>query len=286
MPKIDYPMEVLNKRFAVQFVFFIFSFFVYNSQIHASPLEPQAEMYRGQGLAEQERGQYQSALNFFLKAASMVPENAILYNDIGINYEQLGQVDRAEQYYLRALKVDKNYLPSYSNLAYLYSSIGDINKAKEFFKERLAKAAPNDPWRDKIRAELYRIDPASKANAIKEEMEATSRQLAQQAGDKEKEEFSLSVERADTHYKRAEAFQKKKKFKAAVDEFDQALKITPDNPRILKARERALYEERIDEVKHRIAVATEQLNTGKVESAKKEFQQILAIIPEESVQNN
>lgn len=243
-------------------------------------------MYRGQGLAEQERGQYQSALNFFLKAASMGPENVVLYNDIGINYEQLGQTDRAEQYYLRALKVDPDYLSAYSNLAYLYAGIGETEKAKQYFKERLRRATPNDPWVEKIRKELYRIDPAYKTSAIADEMEATARQLAEQAQKKEKEEFTLSVERADAHCKRAENFQNQKKYKQAIEEFDQALKITPDNPKILKAKERAVYEERIDEVKHRIAVATKELDNGKVESAKQEFQQILAIIPKESVQNN
>lgn len=279
-------MNVVSQRFLARFLLFSFSFFVLNSQLHASVLDPQAEMYRGQGLAEQEKGRYQEALNFFLKAASMGPENAVLCNDIGINYEQIGYTDRAEQYYLRALKIDNNYLGAYSNLAYLYAGIGEVDKAKQYFRERLKRAAPNDPWTDKIRTELYRIDPSYKASAIQEEMEETSRQLAEQALKKEKEEFTLSVERADTHLKRAENFRAQKKYKDAVEEFDQALKVTPDNPKILKARERAIYEERIDEVKHRIAVATEQLDSGKVDSAKNEFQQILAIIPKESVQNN
>ena len=286
MPKIVYLMSVLNQQFLVRFLLFIFSFFVLNSQIYAAVLNPQAEMYRGQGLAEQERGQYQSALNFFLKAASMEPENAVLYNDIGINYEQLGYIDRAEQYYQRALKVDEDYTPSYSNLAYLYAGMGDIGKAKHFFNERLKRSAPNDPWKEKIRQELFRIDPAFKASAIEDEMEATARQMAEDAANKEKEEVTLSVKRADTHLKRAAVYLKHKKYKEAVEEYDQALKITPDNPKILKAKESTIYQERIDEVKNRIAVATKQLESGKVDSAKKEFQHILAIIPDESIQNN
>jgi len=71
-----------------------------------------------------------------------------------------------------------------------------------------------------------------------------------------------------------------------MDELDKALTATPGNPEILKAREQVQYDERMDEVKKRIDMATEQLNAGDVDSAKKEFQNILAIIPKEKIQKS
>ncbi len=279
-------MTITYQRFTVILGFCILSFFVFNSRIDASVLAPQADFYRTKGLAEQSKGKYNEALNFYLKAVSIAPESPVLYNDIGIIYEQLGQPDRAEQYYLRILKIDSNYLPAYSNLAYLYLGQNQTEKAEQFFLERLKRSSPNDPWKEKIRRELYRINPGLKASAIKQELEETARKLAQEADKKAQKEFVLSVERAERHYKRGQDFVAAKKYSEAIGEFDKALKVTPDNPKLIKAKEQAQYEERIDEIKQRISTATAQLKTGEVDCAKKEFQQILAIIPKEPIVNS
>ncbi len=277
---------VINFKRNLAFVF-VFSFFLYNQSIAcAGVLEPQADLYRSKGLEEQARGQYESALNFFLKANSLGPENPILYNDIGVCYEQLGSADRAEQYYLRSLTINKDFLPAYSNLGYLYLDQGNLDKAEQFFMERVKRAPAFDPWIEKIRQEIYRINPNLKASAIKLELQETARKLEVEAQQKEYQDFTLAVERSDSHFKRGEAFRAAKQYSQAINEFDAALKVTPDNPKLIKAKERVEYEERIDEVKKRIGVATEQLNTGEVDSAKNEFQQILAIIPKVSSSNS
>ncbi len=279
-------MTITYQPFRVILVFCILSFFAFNSRIDASVLEPQADFYRSKGLAEQSKGKYNEALNFYLKAVSSAPENPVLYNDIGIIYEQLGQPQRAEQYYLRILKIDSNYLPAYSNLAYLYLGQNQTEKAEQFFLERLNRSGPNDPWKEKIRRELYQINPSLKASAIKQELEETARKLAEEADKKAQKEFILSVERAQRHYKRGQDFLAAQKYSEAIGEFDKALNVTPDSPKLLKAKEQALYEERIDEIKQRISTATDQLKTGEVSGAKKEFQQILAIIPKEPIVNS
>ena len=275
-------MTIHFQRFTVLLFFFGGVFFALNSQVYASALPPQADYYRSQGLTQQEKGNYQDALNLYLKALTLEPENSELYNDIGIVYEQLGYPSRAEQYYLRILKNDRDYLPAYSNLAYLYLGQNQIEKAQQFFLERLNRAPENDPWRVKIRKELYRIDPSFKKTAIDRELEGMSLQLAQEADRKAKEEFTVAVERAEMHFNRGQQFLMAKNYVQAVCEFDHALRLTPDNPKVLKAKQRAQYEERIDEVKQRISTATERLNTGEVDSAKEEFQHILSIIPDDA----
>jgi len=261
------------------------SFFVLNPEIQASSAtEPHADYYRSKGLQEQQKGRQSSALNFFLKAAAAGPEDPVLYNDIGIVYEELGQEDRAEQYYLRALKINPNYLPVYTNLAYLYLDQGFTDKAKQYFEERMVRAPDTDPWKDKARRELYRLDPTFKDKALRAEMDSITRKLQEEADRKAHEAFTLAVRRSEQHYSRSEKFRKDKKYDQALSELDKALVVTPDNPKILKAKEQIMYEERMDEVKKRIGVATQKLNAGEVDSAKKEFQQILATIPKEAVQ--
>ncbi len=286
MLPIYYPISIKKQRITVSFLFFIISFFVVNPKIYASVLGPQSDYYRSQGLQEQQKGKYRSALNFYLKAISAGPNCPTLYNDVGVIYEQLGEPDRAEQYYLQVLKLDSNYLPAYSNLAYLYEGQGQTNKAVQYFVERLKRAPEDDPWKDKIREELYKLDPNLKAAAIKKDLEEKERRMQEEAEHEAQAEFTLAIKRSEQHYKRGQKYLDDKLYSKAVIEFDKALRVTPNNPKILKAKEQTQYAERMDEVNKRIDVATEKLKSGEVDSAKKEFQHILAIIPKETIQKS
>lgn len=285
MSRIYYSMLITYRQIVLFSSIFIASFIAFNCDVQASSPDPQADFYRAKGLGEQQKGNLEGALKFYIKAAGIGPESPDIYNDIGILYEQMGSPEKAEQYYLRILKIDKDYLPVYSNLAYLYLGLGEKETAKKYFLERLKRGPRNDPWKKKISDELFRLDPSLKEGMVQEEMAKTSRELAEQATRKAQEDFKIAIVRAEKHYKRGEDFRAARKYKEAFEEFDNALKITPDNPKLVRAKERAEYEERIEEVKQSIGAATGFLDTGDVDSAKKEFQHILAIFPKQTLQN-
>jgi tetratricopeptide (TPR) repeat protein len=92
----------------------------------------------------------------------------------------------------------------------------------------------------------------------------------------------LQVSRAEKHYQRGQALVGQQKYEEAIEEFDRALTVTPDNPKVLKARMKAQYERDVAEVKKLTEKALEKLNLGEVESAKEEFHRILATFPGES----
>lgn len=285
MPRIYYPIAVVNHRILITTLVIFISLFIFNPQSFANGLQPQADYYRGKGLEEQKKGHYGSALNFYTKAVDANgSESPVLYNDIGVVYEELGKPEQAEQYYLRIIKVDPSYLPAYSNLAYLYLDLGYSGKAEEYFQKRLKLGPDNDPWKERIRQELYRLNPDLKKQAMRAELEAAAKKIQEEAEAKARADFALAVERSDKHYARSEKLLQEKNYSAAMAELDKALVVTPDNPKILKAKQRVEYEERMDEVKKRIGQAEKELETGDVDSAKKEFHRILATIPNESVQ--
>ena len=73
-------------------------------------------------------------------------------------------------------------------------------------------------------------------------------------------------------------------FDQAIEYIDKAVTLTPDNPKLKILREQILESQRLFEVKKRVGRATEFLDEGDMNSARKEFQAILTILPGESVQ--
>lgn len=265
---------------------FVISQFALPANTGAGALTPQAQEYRDHGYGEQQKGRFKSALNYYLKALSLGIENAGLLNDIGVVYEHLESLDHAETYYLKAIQTDKDYLPSYTNLASLYQSAGYPDKAIPYLQERLRRAPADDPWKEKIRNKLYDLDPRIKGQLVEIELEGIAREKAEDILRKTREEFNLEVLRAEKHYQRGRQLLDDRRFDEAIVEFDHALTVTPGNPKITKAREKAEYEKTMEGIKARMDEAARQLDAGELDAAKKEFQHILATIPKESVQNS
>ena len=262
----------------------LISVLTFQSYTFAAILDPEAEDYHVKGYDEQKKGNFDKALTDYSKALSLGLETAAFYNDLGVLYEQLGLPDRAEEFYLKALKLDPEYLPTYTNLAYLYRGKGDLPQATHYLLERIHKAPEKDPWRDHLKAEVYSFNPGLKEQLEKEaqhqQAEALNKQLVQKAQD----EFNLEIVRSEKHCQNGQKLITEKRYDEALEELNRALTLTPDNPKILKIRAQIFYERYIDEIKRRTTDAISKLDSGDLESAKKEFQHILTIIPKESAQ--
>ena len=261
------------------FLFLSVFLLTFQSECCADSFERSAEEYRIKGYEEQQKGHFRSALRFYSKALSLGLTNAVVCNDMGILYEQTGDFPRAEEFYSKAITFDRDYLPPYTNLAYFYLSQGDSSKAKTFFHERLKRAPADDPWAQQIRQELYRIDPAYLKRKIQQEARELNEQLVQSARD----EFVLQVMRADTHFQRGQKYYEQEDYSAAITEFDRALSLTPDNPKLLKTREKAAYRKKVQDLRERTQSALRHLDLGDTEAAQEEFQEILDTIPEDSI---
>lgn len=278
----------LEKTYQIATVLFILSvsLFTLHTSTFAGTLDQSAEEYRAKGYEEQQKGHFDKALTFYTKAISLGAENAVVFNDIGIVYEKLGIPVRAEKFYLKAIRNDRNYLAPYTNLAYLYKERGDTARALTFFLERLNRGSEQDPWKDRVKEELFAISPNLKKVLLAREAQELTMKVIREAKEKAYEEFNLQVARSQKHYQRGQQYFTERNMDEAVAEFDRALILTPDNPLILQAREEALYQKRIEDIQTRSGKAVEKLKSGEVESARKEFQKILATIPNESIQNS
>lgn len=266
------------RRFSA-FLIISLSLSVSPSILLAKNLGHSAEESRLKGYEEQEKGNFEQALTYYQKASSFGPPSAALFNDIGITYEFLGNQARAEDNYRKAIEIDPKYLPPYTNLAYLYKAQGRTDMAEQYLSERYWRAAQDDPWKPKILSELLLINPRFKEEVVRREAE----QLKQELVARSHQEFSLQLMRSERHYQQGQKLAGDKNFKQAIAEFDRALSLTPENPKIIKAKDEAKLAMDIEDIKQRADMAKDKLDAGEIETARKQFQEILATIPDGSI---
>ena len=261
-------------------ILFVISFLTITNYTNsfAQLLDENAKDYHLKGYEESQRGHPDLALTYYKKALSLGVRDPAIFNDIGIVYERLGVQDSAEHSYLQAIKLQSNYLPAYTNLGYFYLANNNKNKAIFYFQERIRRADASDPWRGKLEAFLYEIDPDLKKQFIMNKAEVLSREIVKRAHEK----FAMEIARSSRHYLKGQEYLQDQQYDNAIDEFNLGLAITPNNPKLLNAVKQVEEEMEIDLLKKRAEDAMEQLNAGDLMSAKQKFQEILATIPEES----
>lgn len=255
------------------------SLITFQSFVFAATKQETAEEYRVKAYEEHQKGNLGEALSYYSKAISLGLENPTVLNDLGVLYEQMGLPARAESYYLQAVKIDKGYLPAYTNLGYLYLSTGNPASALKYFKIRFEQAESDDPWKEKITEEILKLEPEFRQVLIQDEANALHKEIVA----KNRQDFYDKVLSAQAHYKKGLTLFKEKKYTQAIDAYDQALSLMPQNPKILKARDKA----RLELAKKRFQGHSDQvlkmLDAGDTYSAKKEAQKMLTTIPEKPI---
>jgi len=124
---------------------------------NATGVSSEAENYRTKGYEAQQRGDIDTAIEWYQKAASIKPEYASPHNDLGILFETKGWLDRAEAEYEKALTLDPNYKEVYTNLALLYERKGELEKAAFYWMKRYKLGNPNDPWNQEAKNRLEKL---------------------------------------------------------------------------------------------------------------------------------
>jgi len=241
--------------------------------------EKLAEEYRVKGLDEQDKGNLNSALNYFNKAYSLGAQDSALLNDIGVIYEQIGLKKKAEEHYLKAIRNQKDYLPAYMNLAYLYQNSGNEQKAAEYFKLRYELSEVKDQWTEKAKNELIKIKPEYRAWILNQEERKLHNEMLQRA----QADFLNDLRMSAEHFKRGNIYYQRNSFQDALDQYNQALQLTPRNPKIVEAREKTYRQITKQNIKQYSKQAIEMLDAGDTRAANQELQKILTTIPNKSL---
>ena len=268
---------------SVNFIFFliIISLLLCPVRSLAESKREIAEDYRLKGYEEQQKGNLQDALSWYVKASSVDPKYAVALNDMGLVYEEMQQDTLAEANYLKAIKADEKYLPSYNNLALFYKKKQNLIQAVEYFSKRVELGEPEDPWTIKAKDELkaiYSTAPFFKEKRIKKLARKFDAQLVKGIQD----DFDRRISGANKLHRQGIKLFKAEEYAEAVKVFDQALVLTPDNPKIVRSRQRALHELNKIMVQEHVKEAMKLLEKGDTHNAQNQFQQVLTIIPDET----
>lgn len=166
-------MERINCERFIRFgliclVILFFLPFLNISYIYASKAEGMsgdAEAYRAKGYDAQQRGDIDTAIEWYQKAANLMPDYASPHNDLGILFETKGWLDRAEAEYEKALAIDPSYKEVHTNLALLYERKGELEKAAFHWMRRYKLGSPEDPWTQEAKSRLEKLGLIDKATA-------------------------------------------------------------------------------------------------------------------------
>lgn len=156
-------MKLVRKR-NMKVLFFIAVFFiggvsVYSQEISVS--RKKAQKFYNKGYAAQNKGDIDSASDFYQQAVILDPTYAVVYNNLGIIYEAKGYPDKAAEYYLKCLEQDSKCLSAYSNLAFIYEQKGDSQTALSYWKKRVELGGPDDAWTVKAQQRIVMLEDAN-----------------------------------------------------------------------------------------------------------------------------
>ncbi|MFH1767938.1 MAG: tetratricopeptide repeat protein [Candidatus Omnitrophota bacterium] len=126
----------------------------------------EAEQYRTKGYDAQQRGDIDTAIEWYQKAANIKPGYASPHNDLGILFETKGWLDRAEAEYEKALSIDPKYKEVHTNLALLYERKGELEKAAFYWMKRYKLGDPNDQWAQEARVRLEKLGLLDKTEKV------------------------------------------------------------------------------------------------------------------------
>ncbi|MBP9853911.1 MAG: hypothetical protein KBD53_03485 [Candidatus Omnitrophica bacterium] len=273
---------IKNTVHNLAFLLIFISIITFHTDTLAATNKKLYDQYRELGIQEQQKGNFNAALSYFSKAVSLGTEDPAIFNDIGVIYEQMGLLGKAEKQYALAIKKDKNYLPSYSNMAMMYLNNGYPDKAFPYFKKRYELSKLGDEWGQKAKEEMMKIKPEYFAWFVRVEAEKLNKEIVEQ----NHKEFMDRIKRANEHYLKGVEYVHNEELKPAIDEFDFALNITPDNPKIIQARKDVMKVISKNQVKEQMDLAARHLEEGDSYSAKRELQKILANFPDEYLLNS
>jgi len=97
------------------------------------------------------RNQPSKALEHFLKALELIPDDPYLHYDLALTYDYKGALDKAEYHVREAIKLKSDYSNAYNYLGTIYYRQGRMEEAIQAFEKALSNLlymAPQDAQRN------------------------------------------------------------------------------------------------------------------------------------------
>jgi Tfp pilus assembly protein PilF len=126
-----------------------------DNYVKAEQLDPNnPDTYNNKGVIFKELGQYDRAIDEFLRAVFLNPQYAKAYNNIGVVYFMQKNYAEAIRNYLKAIDLNASNLEAFNNLAIIYKKQKDLEKAQAVLNQALSMD-PDHPGTNYNLAVLY-----------------------------------------------------------------------------------------------------------------------------------
>lgn len=171
--------------------------------------------YNSRGLAYNDIGQHDMAIEDFNKALTLKPDYALLYSNRGLAYNGKGLYNRAIEDYNKAILIDPKFALAYNNRGFAYHRKGQYDRAIEDYN-RAITLTPNDAMLYNNRGGAY-YGKEKYDSAIEDYNRA----------------ISLKPDYARAHKNRGLAYAAIGKFTKAEEDVRKAIELRPDSTSII-----------------------------------------------------
>ena len=110
----------------------------WNLKMTLSPGSNSAESYISHGKTLKESGRLDEAVDSYLQALSIKPDDAEAYGDLGTVFKEQGKLDKAIASYRQALVLKPDYAKAYINLGVVFQEGGLLEDAAVHYRQALA----------------------------------------------------------------------------------------------------------------------------------------------------
>jgi len=241
---------------------------------------PKIAEYMHKGYKAWESGNFTEAQSDYERALDLKPNQTDALNMLGVIYEEMRLPEKAEEKYLTVIRIDKKYLSAYFNLGILYWNQGDTQKATEYFQKRIQLGSSIDPWTMKaaealrsiqtsklvrrqievnqtVDETMYRNYPRKHDAFVYRSLDEAEQQLKSQEALEEtnlrntheapmltsgKEVSQPDSAEAQLVFAHGQELAQHQQYQEAIAAYDRALRMTPGDPQIIKAKVAAYLE--------------------------------------------
>jgi tetratricopeptide (TPR) repeat protein len=173
----------------------------FQEAIQKTPARPEPWYFLG--AIDLQRGEEEKAIERFQKVLKLAPNHLLSTYNIGLAYLRLGKRDEAIPFFQKAVEIQPAFYPAYLELGRLYESQGRVEEAVSAFN-----------------AVIQHGGSAPEA----QEMVKQARERLAQTGDTPEK-----ARQASELFKRGQTYLEKNQIKEAQADFEEILKIVPDN---------------------------------------------------------
>ena len=148
-----------------------------------------------------------------------------------------------------------------------------------YFKKRYELSDPDDSWAEKAKEEMLKIKPEYESWVLNFEAERFKQAIAEQ----NRQNLFEQTLRSQQYLERGLELRQKGELEKALIEFNRALSLTPDNPKVVAARQQVIKDLTEKTITERSELAIKKIQAGDSYSAKREIENILSTIPGEPI---